>query len=131
MLTGDPLANLHGQAAWDAPALAPATGGSIATRASPLFLFLLSVLLVYAFLFVYARADRTPKAHVAWALTAFASVLLGGRILSAPRYLAVAWPFAGWLGGRRSITFQVAWPMVWVALFAVFAFLNFTTQLAP
>lgn len=131
VLTGDPLANLHGQAAWDAPAAAPITGGSIATRANPLFLFLIAVLLIYAFLFVYAKPDRTPKAHVAWALTAFASVLIGGRILSAPRYLAVGWPFASWLGGRRSIAFQVAWPIVWAGLFAVFALLNFTTQLAP
>jgi hypothetical protein len=130
-LTGDLLANLHGQAAWDAPALAPITGGSIATRANPLVLFLIGVLLVYAFLFVYAKADRTPKAHVAWALTAFATVLLGGRILSAPRYLAVGWPFASWLGGRRSIAFQAAWPIIWAGLFALFAFLNFTTQLAP
>jgi hypothetical protein len=130
-LTGDPLANLHGQAAWDSPALAPITGGSIATRSNPLFLFLIAVLLIYAFLFVYARTDRTPRAHVAWALTTFASVLIGGRILSAPRYLAVGWPFAGWLSGRRSIAFRVAWPIAWAGLFAIFAFLNFTTQLAP
>jgi Mannosyltransferase (PIG-V) len=130
-LTGDLLANLHGQAAWDAPAAAPITGGSIATRANPLVLFLIAVLLIYVFLFVYAKVDRTPKAHVAWAMTAFASVLVGGRLLSAPRYLAIGWPFASWLGGRRSIAFQVAWPIVWAGLFAVFAFLNFTTQLAP
>jgi Dolichyl-phosphate-mannose-protein mannosyltransferase len=130
-LTGDLLANLHGQAAWDAPAAAPITGGSIATRANPLVLFLIVVLLIYAFLFVYAKVDRTPKAQVAWAVTAFASVLVGGRLLSAPRYLAIGWPFSTWLGGRRSIAFQVAWPIIWAGLFAVFAFLNFTTQLAP
>ncbi|MEA2536219.1 MAG: hypothetical protein QOF11_453 [Chloroflexota bacterium] len=131
VLTGDPLANLHGQAAWDAPAMAPATGGSIETRSDPLFLILAAVLIVYAFLFVYARPDRTPIPHAAWAVTVFASVFVGGRILSAPRYLVVAWPFAGWLAGRRAGWFRAAWPIVWLGLFGLFAFLNFTTTLAP
>lgn len=130
-LTGDPLANLHGQAAWDAPALAPATGGDVATRADPLFLILATVLIGYAFLFVYARPDRTPIPHVAWAITVFATVFVGGRILSAPRYLVVGWPFAAWLAGRRAGWIRTACPIVWVGLFGLFAFLNFTTTLAP
>jgi hypothetical protein len=130
-LTGDPLANLHGQAAWDAPQLAPITGGPMITRAEPLFVVLLAVLLVYAFLFVYARVDRTAPAHVTWAATVFAAVLAGGRILSAPRYLAVGWTFDWWLGARRSTIARIAWPIAWAGAFGIYAFLAFTTQLAP
>ena len=103
----------------------------MATRADPLFLILAAVLIFYAFLFVYARPDRTPIPHAAWAMTVFASVFVGGRILSAPRYLVIGWPFAAWLAGRRAGWFRAAWPIVWVGLFGLFAFLNFTTTLAP
>ncbi len=130
-LTGDPLANLHGQSAWDEPRLSPLQGGSIETRGSPLFLVLAAVLLAYTFLFVYFRTDRMPVPHAAYAILALATIIPSGRILSAPRYLAAAWPFSWTLANRRSSWFQQAWLALWAGSFVLFAFLGFTTMLAP
>ena len=53
----------------------------MATRADPLSVILAAVLIFYAFLFVYARPNRAPIPQAAWAMTVFASVFVGGRIL--------------------------------------------------
>jgi len=130
-VTGDPLASIHGQAAWDEPRLSPIQGGSIETRGHPLWLILFAVLLTYTFLLVYLRTDHVPPAHAAYAILTLSTVLLSGRFLSLPRYLNVAWPFSWSLAARVSPWFQQAWLALWAGLFVLFAFLNFTTMLAP
>ena len=129
--SGDPLAFLHGQVAWNEPRLSPVQGGSIATRTQPLFLILAAVLLAYTFLLVYLRTDRTPLAEATLAIVTLATILLSGRILSAPRYLAIAWPFAQIQAVRQRAWFRASWPIVLAGSFALFAFLHFTAQLAP
>lgn len=128
---GDPLAFLHGQAAWQEPRMSPVQGGSMDTRAEPLFLILFAILLAYTFMLVYLRTDRVPAGEAALAIVILATVLLSGRILSAPRYLAIAWPYAGIQAARGSPWFRAAWPILLSGLFALFAFLHFTTTLAP
>ncbi len=93
-LTGDPIAFLHGQAAWNGPTPPPVLGGPVSTRAEPYFLLLVGVILAYTFMLVYLRPDRIPRPEAALAILALVTVLVSGRTVSAPRYLAVAWPFA-------------------------------------
>jgi hypothetical protein len=56
----------------------------------------------YAFLFVFFRHDRIRPAYWLVAMIALASVFLAGYLQSAPRYIAIAWPFAWVLANRRS-----------------------------
>ena len=60
-----------------------------------------------------------------------ATILVSGRLLSSPRYLAVVWPFDWILAKRRASWFVAAWPAISVGLFTIFAVLHFTESLAP
>lgn len=158
-LTGDPLASINAQAYWDLPAATstgpdvidaaapvatpPATGTEatagaegeatlgITTAPSAVLWFWIGTLVFYTFLFVYFRADRVRLPYVLLAVLAIVSIFLSGRLQSAPRYLAVAWPFDWVLASRRS---RVGRGVV-LALFAVThviaLWLAFTWELAP
>ena len=68
----------------------------------------------YLFLFVYFRRDRIPGPYWVVAILPFVSIFAAGRLMSIPRFLAVAWPFDWALAARRP-------PSVHIALFPVFA----------
>ena len=126
---GDPLGFIHAQAAWNAPPSSPDSGalpGGIAAVVA----VLISVRLIYVFLLVYFRHDRMPPAYGVLAVTVLAVTVGSLRIVSAARWLAVAWPFS-WTLARRGPWVRLGWPALSGALFAVFAFLHFTQVVAP
>ncbi len=115
-LTGDPMASIHAQAYWDLPAVSTAEVATsvegvslgddsaigLGTAPSTILWFWIGSLLFYTFLFVYFRADRIRLPYVLLAVLAIVAVFLSGRLMSAPRYLAVAWPFDWVLASRAS-----------------------------
>lgn len=110
-LTGDPLAALSAQAYWNAPGpaaqttLDPTSGprSHVGGVAPGLVIALwLGTLLFHVFLLVFFRHDRVRPAYWLVALLGVASIFLAGRLQSAPRYLAVAWPFDWVLANRTS-----------------------------
>jgi hypothetical protein len=83
------------------------------------------------FQFIYFRTSRVPRHHLAYALAAVATLAFTARIVSTPRWLAVLWPFAWVMVSRRSRAFIVVGLVAFAAAYAIFAFVNFTTLLAP
>ena len=142
-LTGDLLAIIHAQGLWSRLVSGPAVdgGGSAAagsgiavgvTDGPPLVVALwLGVLLFSCFLFVFFRRDRIPSAHWVVAMIPIVSLFSAGRLMSAPRFLAVAWPFDWALATRRTRWVRVAVPAVFVGLQCLLAWLAFTWQAAP
>jgi hypothetical protein len=134
-VTGDFLANLHAQAAWNIAPIASGggTGGGTVPSAqlNPLPLLLLATLLAYTFLVLYLRRDRVAAPYVVLSLLAFATIFLSLRLQSVARYLGVAWPFSWVLASRPSAAFHEIWPIASAGLFTVHALLHFTQALAP
>ena len=133
--TGDFLANLHAQAAWNvAPIVSGGTGGGGAAPPvafNPVPLLLLATLLGYTFLFLHLRRDRVAFPYVVLSLLAFATIFLSLRLQSVARYLGVAWPFSWVLASRQSAAFHEIWPIASAGLFTIHALLHFTQALAP
>lgn len=63
-------------------------------------------------------------------LIAVLSVLVSGRLVSADRYLAVAFP-VGWVIAATGRPARVAWTLVSIAVLATTAYLSFRLVLAP
>lgn len=136
VVLGDALAFLHGQGAWNLASItAPPSGvGSennpgYVSEILPLIAILLGTLLAYTAMLPGLVRSHLPRAEVALALIAFATVFLSGRLQSDARYLAVAWPFAWYLASRRE-PFRGAWLALSVSGYVVLAFLNVTQVLA-
>ena len=129
-LTGDLLANLHAQSAWNSPPPTIASG-DFSQRFDPLVFLLIGTLLLYTFLLVYFRPDRIPMPYALMAVVALLSVMASLRLLSVGRYLAVVWPFDWVLARRQAAWFTVAWPIASTGLFVIQAMLHFTQALAP
>jgi len=135
--TGDFLANLHAQAAWNIAPIASGGGtggggsGPPAVAFNPVPLLLLATLLGYTFLFLYLRRDRVTTPYMVLSLLAFATIFLSLRLQSVARYLGVAWPFSWALASRRSAAFHEVWPIASAGLFSIHALLHFTQALAP
>jgi hypothetical protein len=135
---GDPLAFVHGQAAWDIPSVVDAEAGggygtadgSVPGYVLAMVGLLLGTLLAYTAMLPGLVRSKLPRAEVLIALVAFATVFLSGRLQSDARYLAVGWPFAWFLASRRG-----RWPAVWLAVsvvaFVVYGFLNVSQLMAP
>ncbi len=114
-LTGDPLAPFTAQGYWDTPEylatavdaqseavtewLAEPARASAGSTLGPIWVGLVAF---HLFLFVYFRPDRIRPAYWLVAILAVVSLVLAATLTSAPRYLAVAWPFAWVLANRRS-----------------------------
>ena len=142
-LTGDPMAPLSAQSYWQAPdpaeaaVLVPAAAGadevSLGMGQAPSWILAIWVgaLSFYAFLFVFFRHDRMRPAYWVVAIISLGTVFLSGRLQSAPRYLAVAWPFDWVLASRRSRLGRGAVLVVFVVLQVVLLWLAFTWQAPP
>jgi hypothetical protein len=85
----------------------------------------------YGSLFVFFRRDRMSLTYTLVAVVSLGSIVTTGLLASAPRYLAVAWPFDWTLGLRRSRWATIVVPVVFVGLQCVFAWLAFTWRAAP
>lgn len=143
--TGDPLAPINAQAYWDAPP-AEETGPleaaqqdlaegeatmTISQAPSAVLWFWIGTIVLYTFLFVYVRADRIRPAYVALAVLSIVSIFLSGRLQSAPRYLAIAWPFDWVLANRRSRIGRAVVLVVFGVSHVIALWLTFTWTLAP
>ena len=137
LVLGDPLAFVHGQGAWDiAPITEAPSGAEAAANPTylsdilPLVMILLGTLLFYTAMLPGLIRSSLPRAEVALALVAYATVFLSGRLQSDARYLAIAWPFAWFLASRRR-PWRDLWPAVFVVMYTLMAVLNVTQALAP
>ena len=113
-VTGDLLAPLHAQDYWrasgpNAEAVVAESGretsaATMVISAAPPFIVALWVatIVFYTFLFVYFRHDRIGPAYWIVAALAIFGVFASGKLLSAPRYIVVAWPFDWVLANRES-----------------------------
>jgi Mannosyltransferase (PIG-V) len=129
--TGDPLAFVHAQAAWNNPVDTVGPPGLPSIPPTALVALLVAVVGFYVFQLIYFRTSRVPRHHLAYAIAAVATLAFTVRIVSTPRWLAVLWPFAWVMVSRRSRAFIVGGLIAFTAAYATFAFLNFTTVLAP
>ena len=103
-----------------------------AERASDWLIALwLGAIAFYSFLFVYVRPDRMRPAYVVVAVLAVVGVFLSGWLTSAPRYLAVAWPFTWLLANRRSRAGRAAVLVGSTVVQVVFLWLHFTWSVSP
>ncbi len=144
-LTGDPTAPISAQSYWRLPDATEAIASPMASVAvdtpagtlgmsqAPEWVIGLWVgsIAFYSFLFVFFRHDRMRPAYWLVAIIALATVFLSGRLQSAPRYLAVAWPFDWALADRRSRIGMATVLFVFAMVQAVLLWLAFTWTLAP
>jgi Mannosyltransferase (PIG-V) len=142
-LTGDPLAPFSAQSYWRAPDAVeaavvappgttegdPTMGMSVAP--SWILGLWLGSLVFYAFLFVFFRHDRIRPAYWVVAIIGLVSVFLSGRLQSAPRYLAVAWPFDWVLASRGSRIGRGIVLLGFALLQVLMLWLVFTWQMPP
>ena len=80
---------------------------------------------------MFFRHDRIRPAYWLVALLALGSIFLAGRLQSAPRYLAVAWPYDWVLAGRASSIGRGVVLAVFAALQVACLWLAFTWQAPP
>lgn len=131
---GDPLGMIHAQRAWSEigqPGTGPSATIPVLDRFDPIVLLLVGLLVLYVFLLVFRRRDRTPAAYTAMILVALVTVFASLRLESVTRYFAVVWPFSWLLAARRAAWFELTGLAASSALFVIFAVLNFTQALAP
>ena len=106
-LTGDPMASLHAQSYWDIPpdpsAVAAAERDAGSLPLAPVILMYYAMIGLYTFSLVFVRPNRFPTAYRVLLVVAIGSLFLAGRLDSAVRYLAVAWPAYWGFATRESV----------------------------
>ena len=123
-LTGDPLAPVTAYEYWDGNGPAEALPTAVAAIWPGTVAF-------YVFLFVFFRHSPIRPAYWLVAALGIAGFLLAGTLVSAPRYIAVAWPFGWALASRNS---RIGQAVVLVGLGTaqvVFLWLHFTGRVPP
>lgn len=135
VVLGDPLAFIHGQAAWQIPPITappdpnkPGSSGNLVTL--PLVALLLGTLLAYTAMLPGLLRSRLPRSQQLVALMAYVSVFVSGRLQSDARYLAAGWSFAWFLAGSRRWVRNAALVLSVVG-YLLFGFLNITQLFAP
>lgn len=143
-ITGDALAFIRGQAAWDGPVpeLSAAQSGTYVFTA-PLgrflpdyALFALFFVKVAVAFVIYLAATavaviwRLPATFVAHMAISIAVVVLVSRINSADRYLAVLFPL-GWVLARMAIPIRVLWTVFAVTALFIGSFMAFRLAMPP
>lgn len=138
-LTGDPLAPMSAQDFWNPEAdvtVAGEGGVDVAEHrmgfadTGVLALWIGSIAF-YCFLFVFFRHDRIRPAYWLLSILTVAAVFLSGSLQSAPRYLAMAWPFAWVLANRQSRLGRGLVLAVFVTLHVSLLWLAFTWRVPP
>jgi hypothetical protein len=139
MVSGDPLGPLRGQAAWDAayhgalPAVVDSTSsGTPSFLESPLLIrvAITSVFVVTGVTGILAYRTGVGPPYAVLILIAVLSVLASGRLMSADRYLAVAFP-VGWVIAATRRSTRVAWTLISIAVLALTSYLSFRLVLVP
>ena len=142
-LTGDPMAAISAQSYWRAPdpaeaeALVPATSTtgevSLGMGLAPSWIVGLWVgsIAFYVFLFVFFRHDKIRPAYWVVAIISLMTVFLSGRLQSAPRYLAVGWPFDWVLANRESRLGRGAVLLAFAVVHVLLLWFAFTWTMPP
>jgi hypothetical protein len=136
----DPLAPLRGQAVWDAayggalPGLVDPTISSsqIPILGNPLLVAVafISLIVVTAVTGILAHRAGVGAPYAVLIMIAVLSVLASGRLVSADRYLAVAFP-VGWVIAAAGRPAWVAWALFSIGVLAATAYLTFRLVLPP
>ncbi|MFH1474823.1 MAG: mannosyltransferase family protein [Chloroflexota bacterium] len=137
---GDPLGPIRGQAVWIAafagrlPEVAGPSGPAVIIPilgdprvVGTAVILLLAVTVVCTLL---ARRARVTAPYVLLMAIAVLTVLAPGRLVSADRFLAVAFPI-GWVIATAARPLQIAWVVFSVAMLAATAYLSFRLLLPP
>jgi hypothetical protein len=140
MVGGDPLAPLRGQAVWDAayrgavPEVGDPTiaGSQIPILWSPelVRVAFISLFAVTAVAGLLARRAGVGPPYAVLILIAVLSVLASGRLMSADRYLAVAFP-VGWVIAATRRSARVAWTLFSIVVLAATSYLSFRFVMVP
>jgi len=142
-VTGDLLAPLHAQDYWrlsgpNAVSAVAETGATtdeatmvIGTAPSYIIGLWIATIVFYVFLFVFFRHDRIAPAYWVMAALAIIGVFASGKLLSAPRYIVVAWPFDWVLANRESKAGRLAVLGVFGAVHVLLLWLAFTWSVPP
>jgi hypothetical protein len=91
----------------------------------------IATLAFYVFLFVYFRHDRIPAAYWIVAAIGIVSIFASGKLLSAPRFVAVSWPFYWVLANRASLLGRLAVLVVFAVVHVLLLWLAFTWRVPP
>jgi hypothetical protein len=137
---GDLLAPLHGQAVWDAAsrgalpevANSAAPGSSIPILGNALLVGTAFIILfvVTAVAGILAHRAGVAAPYTLWILIAALTVLASGRLVSADRYLAIAFP-VGWVVAAAGRSARIAWALFSIAVLAATSYLSFRLVLPP
>ena len=138
-LTGDPLAPMSAQDYWNPEAdvsVAGESGVDVAEHrmgfaGTGVLALWIGSIAFYSFLFVFFRHDRIRPAYWMLAILTVAAVFLSGSLQSAPRYLAMAWPFAWVLANRHSRLGQGLALVAFAILHVSLLWLAFTWRVPP
>ncbi len=134
-LTDDPMASFHAQDYWNispeqgAAAAAATNAGSLPVM--PVILGYYVLLGLYAFSLVYLRPERFPAAYRVLVLVVIGSLFLAGRLDSAVRYLAIAWPAYWGFATRESRLGRMAILALFATLQVVLLWYVFTWNVLP
>jgi hypothetical protein len=132
---GDPLAFIHGQAAWNIPPIsAEPPGGQSPSDDGwyilPMVALLITTLLAYTATLPGLWRSRIPRPEVLVAIVAFASVFVSGRLQSDARYLAAGWSFA-WFLASRGVRVRTLALVLSGGGYVTYGLLNISQLLAP
>jgi hypothetical protein len=144
-LTGDPIAPVSAYEYWrspEAPGLVSAgdviagnaptqVDATLSVAPQGVVLLWIGTLAFYIFLYVFFRHSPIRGAYWLVAILAMAGIFLSGQTQSAPRYLAVAWPFDWALASRRSRVGQRIVLTGFATAQVVFLWLHFTWRVPP
>lgn len=114
---------------------ASAGSGSVATALSgPLALYFAALMVCLMFavgLFVFARRDRIPLEYLAIPAISLAMLMVSGSLEAVGRVVLLAFPYSWILASRRHPVWWYGWPILSVALLAVFSTLTFAGWWIP
>lgn len=114
---------------------AAAGSGSVSQALSgPLALYfatLMVCLMVAVGLFVFARRDRIPLEYLAIPVIALVMLLVSGSLEAVGRVVLLSFPYSWILASRQHPAWRYGWPVLSVALLAVFSTLTFAGWWIP
>jgi hypothetical protein len=123
-------------AAWGRNSGGAASGsGSVATALSgPLALYFAALMICLMFavgLFVFARRDRIPLEYIVIPAIALVMLMVSGSLEAVGRVVLLSFPYSWILASRRHPVWWYGWPVLSVALLAIFSTLTFAGWWIP
>ena len=134
--TGSPNGYFGSYAAWGRNSGGAASGsGSVAEAMSgPLALYfgaLMVCLIVAIALFVFARIDQIPVEYLAIPAISLVMLLVSGSLEAVGRVVLLSFPYSWILASRQHPAWRYGWPVLSIALLAVFSTLTFAGWWIP